>query len=188
MRHRALLLAMSSIAGGCTAGGTGFDTPNYVAVGQVPTQPPAAAGSLSQILLAAHNRERSAVRAPMLRWDAQLAASAAVYAAELARRGELVHSSRASRPGQGENLWMGTAGAYSPEQMVQSWVNERRLFRPGTFPNVSTSGSWSDVGHYTQMIWRSTTAVGCAIQRSGRWDVLVCRYSPTGNVRGQAVP
>lgn len=188
MRHCTLLLAMSSLAGACTSGGAGPGTPDQVAVGQVATQPPAATGSLAQVLLAAHNRERSTVRAPMLRWDTQLAASASVYAAELARRGELVHSSRASRPGQGENLWMGTAGAYSPEQMVQSWANERRMFRPGTFPNVSTSGNWSDVGHYTQMIWRSTTAVGCAIQRSGRWDVLVCRYSPAGNVRGQAVP
>ena len=83
---------------------------------------------------------------------------------------------------------MGTAGAYSPAAMVQSWAGERRFFRPGIFPNVSTTGNWADVAHYTQMIWASTTMVGCAVQRSSRQDVLVCRYSPSGNRDGQAVP
>jgi hypothetical protein len=83
---------------------------------------------------------------------------------------------------------MGTSGAFGPEQMLQSWANERRMFRAGTFPNVSTTGNWADVGHYTQMIWRSTTSVGCGVQRGSRVDVLVCRYSPAGNRDGQAVP
>jgi hypothetical protein len=69
--------------------------------------------------------------------------------------------------------------------MAGSWAEERRLFRPGIFPSVSSSGQWSDVGHYSQMIWHGTTAVGCAVERGGRWDFLVCRYAPAGNVVGQ---
>ena len=90
--------------------------------------------------------------------------------------------------GQGENLWMGTTGAYSIETMIGNWASERRWFRAGIFPNVSTTGNWADVGHYTQMIWPTTTHVGCALQRSPRWDFLVCRYSPPGNRDGDRVP
>lgn len=139
-------------------------------------------------LLAAHNRERAAVGTPPLAWDANLARSAAAYAPELARLGRLAHSSREARPGQGENLWIGSRGAYSVEEMAGSWAAERSLFRPGIFPDVSANGRWQDVAHYTQMIWRGTTRVGCAVHQTERWDFLVCRYAPAGNVVGQRVP
>jgi len=139
-------------------------------------------------LLAVHNRERAAAGVPPLRWDPALAAAAAAYGPSLAAAGRLVHSSRTGRPNQSENLWMGTRGAYSPEQMVGSWASERAMFRPGIFPNVSSTGNWLDVAHYTQMIWRSTNAVGCAIYSSRSWDYLICRYSPRGNRDGQRVP
>ena len=124
---------------------------------------------------------------PPLMWDPQLAAAAASYGPELARLGYLRHSPRASRPGQRENLWMGTHGAYSPEQMVGSWIEEKRAFRPGVFPSVSRTGSWMDVSHYTQLIWKDTTRVGCAVQPAGGWDYLICRYSPPGNLDGKPV-
>ena len=145
-------------------------------------------GRLDARLLALHNRERAAVGTPALTWDPALATAAAAYAPQLARLGRLVHSPDSARPGQGENLWMGTRGAYSLEEMAGSWAAEKRLFRAGVFPNVSTSRNWSDVGHYTQMIWRSTTRLGCALHRTRRWDFLVCRYAPYGNVDGQPVP
>ena len=144
--------------------------------------------NLETRLLALHNRERRAVGVPALVWDPRLASAAAAYGPELARRGRLAHSPAEARPGQGENLWMGTRGAYSVEEMVGGWAEEKRLFRPGTFPDVSSSGHWGDVAHYTQMIWRSTALVGCAVHRSERWDFLVCRYAPPGNFVGQRVP
>lgn len=68
-------------------------------------------------------------------------------------------------------------------------MNEKRIFTPGAFPSaVSRSGNWSDVAHYTQMIWRGTTRVGCALHKAGEWDYLICRYAPAGNVVGQSVP
>lgn len=139
-------------------------------------------------LLALHNSERAAAGTPPLVWDAALARAAAAYAPELARLGRLAHSSREARPGQGENLWMGSRGAFSLEEMVGSWAAEKSLFRPGLFPDVSASGRWDDVAHYTQMIWRGTTRLGCAVHRTERWDFLVCRYAPAGNVVGQRVP
>ena len=123
-----------------------------------------------------------------LQWDPSLAAAAADYGEVLTNSNRLVHSPADTRPGQGENLWMGTHGAYSVEEMGTAWASERRLFRAGTFPDVSTSGSWSDVAHYTQMIWPDTERVGCALTPSARWDFLVCRYARYGNVVGQRVP
>jgi hypothetical protein len=71
---------------------------------------------------------------------------------------------------------------------VSTWTAERRFFRAGVFPDVSTTGNWLDVSHYTTMIWRATTRVGCAIHRTPDWEFLICRYSPPGNIDGRPVP
>lgn len=139
-------------------------------------------------LLAMHNVERARMNIAPLQWDPQLAAAAAAYGPTLASLGYLQHSPRQLRPGQRENLWMGTRGAYSPEQMVGSWIAEKRAFRPGVFPNVSRTGNWQDVAHYTQVIARQTTRVGCAIQPTVQFEYLICRYSPPGNIDGRALP
>jgi hypothetical protein len=138
-------------------------------------------------LLAAHNMERAMARVPPMRWSSSLAAQATQYARWLAATGRFQHSNRGSRGGTGENLWMGTSGAFSIEQMISGWTSERRWFKPGTFPYVSRTRSWHDVGHYTQMIWPSTTTVGCGIASARGNDVLVCHYGPAGNVMGRRV-
>lgn len=147
-----------------------------------------ARSDISARLLATHNAERARMGAAPLRWDPALALAAAAYGPTLASLGRLRHSPKGNRPGQRENLWMGTRGAFSPEQMVGTWIAERAHFRPGVYPNVSKTGSWYDVSHYTQLIWKGTTHVGCAIQRSRQWDFLICRYSPPGNIDGRRVP
>lgn len=146
------------------------------------------ASALNQRLLAAHNAERRDLGMPGLAWSEQLAAEARSWADNLARRNLLQHSDYRERRGAGENLWMGTAGAYSPEVMIGAFIAERRLFQPGRFPQVSRTGNWADVGHYTQLIWRDTREVGCAVAQGGGNEVLVCRYWPAGNVIDRAVP
>ena len=147
---------------------------------------PGATGVTAERLLAAHNRERALVGAPALQWDAQLASSAASYGPMLASLKRLVHSPRETRPGQRENLAMGWHGTLSPEQLVDLWSREKLLLRPGLFPAVSRTGQWEDVAHYTQMVWPTTTHVGCAIFAAD-WDYLICRYSPPGNVDGKPI-
>lgn len=144
--------------------------------------------SMPAQILSLHNRERAAVGAPPLAWDPMLAASAASYGPTLASLGRLAHSPRASRPGQRENLAMGTAEHYGPDALVGMWIEEKRYFRPGMFPNVSRTGQWGDVAHYTQMIWRGTTNVGCALHVARGRNYLICRYSPPGNADGRSVP
>jgi hypothetical protein len=138
--------------------------------------------------LARINRYRAEVGVPPLGWDERLEASARLYGPRLARLGTLVHSPRAERPNVGEALWMGPRGEYSIEGMIDYLGEEKSMFRPGIFPNVSTTGNWEDVSHYTQMIWRETTAVGCALERGGRSDYLICHFSPKGNRDGKRVP
>ena len=150
------------------------------------TIPPAA--MLGMRVIALHNQVRAGAGVQPIVWDRDLAVAADRYAAELARTGRWGHSQQATRTGQGENLWMGTRGAFNLDQMVGAWASEGRMFRRGQFPQVSRTGSWEDVGHYTQMVWRGSTRVGCALRSSSRNDYFVCRYSPAGNVMGVAVP
>jgi hypothetical protein len=138
-------------------------------------------------VLAAHNVTRAQAGAQPLAWDADLANGAAAYARQMAITRVFAHSNRKARQGVGENLWMGTRGAFSVETMVGNWASEKRLFSPGLFPAVSRSGNWADVGHYTQMIWPTTTRVGCALATNASTDYLVCRYSPAGNIDGRPV-
>lgn len=148
------------------------------------TQPPA--GPEAERLLAAHNAERARIGLPALRWNAALANAAGGYARVLLQERKLRHASHADRGGHGENLWMGTAGAWDADGMVGMFLEERRNFRPAAFPNVSLTGNWGDVGHYTQIVWRDTREVGCAKQTGNGVDVLVCRYYPAGNIMGRA--
>src|SRR3546814_4334938 len=80
---------------------------------------------------------------------------------------------------------MGSTGYFSYAEMVRSWTDEKRYFRRAALPKFSTTGRWSDVGHYTQIIWHSTTDVGCAIAVSQSDEYLVCRYTTPGNVRSE---
>jgi hypothetical protein len=182
MRSRLLILVVLPAALAAAGAAAARDRPASRPI------PAARAQDLAVRLLAAHNRERAAVRVAPLRWDPALAEAAAGYAPRLAALGRLEHSPRNTRPGQSENLWMGSAGGYSPEQMVGNWALEKARFRAGIFPNVSTTGDWIDVSHYSQMIWPTTTSVGCALHRARRTDYLVCRYAPRGNQDGRRVP
>jgi hypothetical protein len=157
------------------------------------TGAPALAGSnsfASQFparVLAAHNGVRSSASVSPLIWDAAMGNSAAAYAQQMAMTGNFAHSDSGARQGTGENLWMGIRGAFSVETMVNQWASEKRMFRPGIFPSVSRTGNWEQVGHYTQIVWPTTTRVGCALASTARTDYLVCRYSPAGNVNGRSV-
>ncbi len=148
--------------------------------------PEGATGRLAERLLAAHNRERALVGAPPLQWDPELATHAASYGPALATIRHLVHSPREGRPGERENLSMAYHGTMTTEQLVGMWSDEKRLLQPGVFPAVSRTGQWQDVAHYTQMVWPTTTRVGCAIFAAD-WDYLICRYSPPGNIDGKPV-
>jgi Cysteine-rich secretory protein family len=141
--------------------------------------------SLDARLLAAHNRERSSAGIAPLAWDPALAAEAARWGETLAASGAFEHEGSGGDDPEGENLWAGTKGAYAPEEMVEGWIEEKKFFRPGRFPDNSRTGEYEDVGHYTQLMWRDTDRVGCALAAGAKEEVLVCRYRTAGNVVGE---
>ena len=138
---------------------------------------------MSQETLDAHNRYRAEVGIPPLQWSDDLANQAYGWAYQLASTGSFEHS---NTQGQGENLWMGPT-SFSYTQMVDDWGSERQYFAGGVFPDVSTTGNWLDVGHYTQLVWRDTSLVGCAFVDGPNGNrYFVCRYVSPGNFIGQA--
>jgi hypothetical protein len=130
-------------------------------------------------VLAEHNAYRASLGLPPLRWSDRLADEAQAWADHLAATGQLEHS------GPGQNLAMAAAGSQSVTQLVDLWGNEQSDFTNGNFPDISNTGDWKDVGHYSQMIWRSTREIGCGFAENYGRDVLVCDYDPPGNVMGQ---
>ena len=135
-------------------------------------------------LLAQHNAERDRKGLQRLAWSHKLAQQAQGWAERLARENRMYHADPATRAGAGENLWYGSIGAFGAQDMVGAFLAERQHYRPGAFPQVSRTGRWQDVGHYTQIIWPGTKEVGCAVARNRAHDYLVCRYWPAGNTVG----
>ncbi len=136
-------------------------------------------------ILEVHNQLRARNGARPLRWNPVLADNALRDAHTLSGHGRVQHSSRVGRENERENIAVGPRSGISPVQLAQIWVREGQLFRPGTYPDVCVGG-WSACSHFTQMIWPTTTDLGCGYVR-GRYDALVCRYSPPGNRDGVAI-
>jgi len=138
--------------------------------------------------MAIHDEARRTYHVTPLAWSDTLAADALVHARAMARSGVFAHDTQVERSvPQGENLSMGTRGAYSYGELVRFWADERVDFRAGRFPDISRTGNWMRVGHYTQMVWPETREVGCAFASNANHDYLVCRYLPAGNVVGIAM-
>lgn len=145
------------------------------------TAPPPAAARAGmtptdvQQVLQIHNSARGEVGVGPISWDAGVA----VYAEEWARTlaGEGCGLRHRGEDAYGENV----ALAGSASGAVQSWYSEKRLYR-GVALDES---NWFASGHYTQMVWRETTGIGCGQAWCGSQAVVVCNYSPPGNLIGQ---
>lgn len=155
--------------------------------GDFPDRPAVPRAAFIKAMLDNHNAERIRMGLPVLAWDESLARDATVWAAEMADTDQFDHDEASeAAENQGENLWMGTRGAYSLAEMVDGWVEEKKFYTAGrVFPEVSRTGKWEDVSHYTQLIWKDTRHVGCALSKNAQWEYLVCRYDPPGNYEGE---
>ena len=150
--------------------------------------PPRDTVYLEHAWLSEHNKERARMGYKALVWDAGLAADARKHAEYMAKTDMFEHADQSSNnDDQGENMWMGTLGAYAAADMVALWIAERDMFRPGSFPKVTSTHDWTDVGHYTQLIWPETKRVGCALAGNARDEYMVCRYIPAGNIVGERI-
>uniref|UniRef100_A0A665W833 LCCL domain-containing protein n=1 Tax=Echeneis naucrates TaxID=173247 RepID=A0A665W833_ECHNA len=100
----------------------------------------------------------------------------------------------------GQNLAVHWGRYRSPAFHVQAWYDEVKDY---TFPYPHECNPWCPdrctgpmCTHYTQLVWATTSRVGCAVHVCPRMDVwgeiwenavyLVCNYSPKGNWIGEA--
>ena len=135
-------------------------------------------------ILAAHNRYRAEVNVTPLAWSDNLSSQAqkcADYnAANSLPSGRQKHC---RTPGFGQNIALSTTSLHlSLIQMVDAWGSEKKNFLNGRYPSVSATGSPDAVSHYTQMIWQNTSEVGCGKASANGYEILVCDYSPQGNI------
>ena len=134
-------------------------------------------------ILALHNKARKQVGVPPLKWSNTLAAFAQEWADHLAESGcKMQHRPRSGKWKQqyGENLFMATVGHYDVKDAINAWESEKQYFKERV-----TRSNFNKVGHYTQMVWKSTTHVGCGIATCGNFIIIVCNYDPPGNMLGE---
>lgn len=184
-KYRLLALSLTCLAVGATGYG----------VSEAATKRGATNGAnatLAAEIVAAHNQSRAKTKPtpkpalPPLTWSEDAAKVARAYAAQC----RFEHNK--NRGKYGENL----AAAAPPTsktntQVVQDWVSESGDYTYAT--NKCAPGKVC--GHYTQVVWRNTTQVGCASVTCTKnspfgaqfptWQLWVCNYTPPGNYVGQ---
>uniref|UniRef100_A0A915AK97 ShKT domain-containing protein n=1 Tax=Parascaris univalens TaxID=6257 RepID=A0A915AK97_PARUN len=142
-----------------------------------------------------HNQLRASEPASNMQemvWDDRLASLALGHV----QRCDAWHRSAYERRGYGysyigENIWWSNE-AYlrtNLESVILDFYNEKPFY------DFQTTGCWgAQCGHYTQVVWASTCAVGCAAVhcdgiRNGhgiyRGHIIVCNYGEGGNMYGQ---
>ena len=86
---------------------------------------------------------------------------------------------------EGENLAYrsGVPTTVPLAQMQQGWISEKNNYHGGPYDDTQFA-SQGVYGHYTAMVWRTTTDVGCATASGNNTDILSCRYTPPGNLNG----
>jgi uncharacterized protein YkwD len=129
-------------------------------------------------MLAAHNAVRTRAGVPPLTCSNELASVARQWAASLLHNGKFSHTPNSK---YGENLFEVRGSKASPAEVVGEWAAEAKDYNPAK----NTCREGAVCGHYTQLIWRRTKHVGCAVARGGGREFWVCNYDPPGNWVGQ---
>ena len=132
-----------------------------------------------------HNtvRRELGLNLPDLVWSDELADYAEEWATELQSRGcEMEHRPRSGifKQKHGENLAWCRGFDFDPAGVVHGWAKEVSDY---DYQTNSCSGM---CGHYTQIVWKNSKRVGCAMKScDDDSEIWVCNYDPPGNYIGQ---
>ena len=135
--------------------------------------------AIQRRILIEHNKERKLLNIPNLTWNEEIAAYAEEWVLQLAEEDNSIH--HRSRDNYGENISWISDMPDDISEGVAMWNEEKVYFKYKPIGN-----DWAKAGHYTQVIWKNTTQVGCgcATSKSGAF-FFVCNYDPPGNYMGQ---
>ncbi|XP_066445255.1 cysteine-rich venom protein TEL1-like [Eleutherodactylus coqui] len=138
-------------------------------------------------ILESHNkyrRQASPNASNMLKmvWNAEAAKTALAWAKKC-QPGHSPSSQRVITNFKcGENIF--TFGWKVPWCVVSdSWYSEYIDFKYG-IGNITDE----EIGHFTQLMWATSHAVGCAVWQCPSSFVYVCHYGPAGNKGGRSKP
>lgn len=161
----------------------GDDAPGSPDAAPVEGEPPGLEGTT-----AAHNQVRAEVGVEPLVWDPALAVIAQGWAEQCvdqqAPTGLIDHNPDRSDTYPeyvGENIY-GSGGPATGVDAVALWAAEKADY---DYDSNTCSGV---CGHYTQIVWRATTKVGCGIHTCPGLqygNTVVCNYAPGGNSGGR---
>lgn len=125
-----------------------------------------------------HNYWRKKVGVGPMEWSDKLAKVAQAWANQQAKRGcGCAHSPDDQF---GENIYCSQGMQPTPQDVVDDWAEEIQYF-------VEKTGKCKGgvCGHYTQIVWKNTTKVGCGMAKCGDKEIWVCNYDPAGNYVNQ---
>lgn len=141
---------------------------------------PAFADDLADQVLAEHNNARARHGASPLTWNDGLTAATTEYAKQC----KFAHSDPQGQ--YGENLYASENPDTSVRDATNSWMAEAAQY------DYDQAEPSPETGHFTQMVWKSTTSVTAAVVNCPAGTIfpeasvfVVARYAPQGNVPGQ---
>ena len=128
-------------------------------------------------MLKRHNYHRAKHGVPPLKWNKRIASFAKQWARTNARRNRMFHR----QPNKyGENIYWISGGSVSGSSPVDAWYSEIRYY------SYSRPGFSYKTGHFTQVIWKGSTEIGCGKAKSySGGTYVVCNYNPPGNYRSR---
>jgi uncharacterized protein YkwD len=145
---------------------------------QTSSTPPTSSGPTGDMLTMfnEHNRHRADHCTPALKWSATLASHAQTSAD---RCSNSHNTAELDAQQEGENLYNGNgAGFTTPKAASDFWYNEWMNYNFDT-PVLVLQGKMN--GHFTQMVWKDTTEIGCAAKVCSNGTFYSCRYHKRGN-------
>ncbi|XDV37774.1 hypothetical protein PO909_007329 [Leuciscus waleckii] len=131
--------------------------------------------SFKKEFLETHNQYREQHHAPPLVYSEDLCKAAQLWADHLLEKGSLGHSDTEN----GENVYYSSSSAkktLTGKEAVDSWYSEIKVY------DFKKSGNQPKTGHFTQVVWKSSTELGVGLATDGNKKFVVGQYKPAGNI------